>query len=204
MACPVSLTAVPGERISHLNMLRMLSPGLDLSRCVEGGRVSNLPLDLKQFSLTHVIQVSGLPLWYTASQLVPFPTCYGPVRVSPFGESADLTGLSSTCDALRIILHAAMRRTTSSPGFKKTTQKRTSRKDATTRPNNPKAIPTAGWAANAEPTRPRGNKTSNHCPHRQATLSPPRKLASASSIGVTAPVSSPPRFLAGASSYWLK
>lgn len=66
-------------------MLRMLSPGLDLSRCVEGGRVSNLPLDLKQFSLTHVIQVSGLLLWYTASQLVPFPTCYGPVRVSPFG-----------------------------------------------------------------------------------------------------------------------
>jgi hypothetical protein len=37
--------------------------GLDLSRCVEGGIVPNWPLDFRQYSFTHVIQVSGLPLW---------------------------------------------------------------------------------------------------------------------------------------------
>jgi hypothetical protein len=37
----------------------MLLPRLDFSHCVEGNLVSNLPLDLKQFSFTHVIQVLG-------------------------------------------------------------------------------------------------------------------------------------------------
>jgi hypothetical protein len=41
----------------------MLLLGLDLSRCVEGARVSNSPLDLKQFSFTLIIQVLGLRLW---------------------------------------------------------------------------------------------------------------------------------------------
>lgn len=38
----------------------MLLLRLDLNRCVEGGLVSNLPLDFKQFSLTHVTQVWGV------------------------------------------------------------------------------------------------------------------------------------------------
>jgi hypothetical protein len=57
------LTTVPGRRISHLGKTKMLPPGLGLIRCVEGGHVSNLPLDFKQCSFTHIIQVSGLPLW---------------------------------------------------------------------------------------------------------------------------------------------
>ena len=41
----------------------MLLPGLDLNRCVERALVSNSPLDFRQFSFTHIIQVSGLTLW---------------------------------------------------------------------------------------------------------------------------------------------
>lgn len=41
----------------------MLMPGLDLSRCVEGALVSNLPLDFRQFSFIHITQVSELTLW---------------------------------------------------------------------------------------------------------------------------------------------
>jgi hypothetical protein len=62
-----------------LRNLQVLLPKLDLSRGVEGATVTNSPLDLKQFSLAHIIQVSGLLLWYTASQLAPLPTCYCPV-----------------------------------------------------------------------------------------------------------------------------
>ncbi len=40
----------------------MLLLGLDFNRCVEGGLVSNLPLDLKQFSFTRILQVLGLQL----------------------------------------------------------------------------------------------------------------------------------------------
>jgi hypothetical protein len=41
----------------------MLMLGLDLSRCVEGALVSNLPLDFRQFSFIHITQVSKLTLW---------------------------------------------------------------------------------------------------------------------------------------------
>ena len=71
-------------RISHLNTHKMLMPGLDFSRCVEGALVSNLPLDFRQFSLIHITQVSRRTLWYAASQFVPFPTCYCPVSGFPF------------------------------------------------------------------------------------------------------------------------
>ena len=37
----------------------MLPSGLDFSRCVKRVFVSNSPLDLKQFSFTHTIQVLG-------------------------------------------------------------------------------------------------------------------------------------------------
>jgi hypothetical protein len=40
----------------------MLLLGLDLNRCVEGGFVTNSPLDLKQFSFTHIVQVLGFLL----------------------------------------------------------------------------------------------------------------------------------------------
>jgi hypothetical protein len=58
---------------------QVLLPRLDLSRGVEGAIVTNSPLDFRQFSFTHIIQVLGLLLWYTASQLAPLPTCYCPV-----------------------------------------------------------------------------------------------------------------------------
>jgi len=38
--------------------LDSLQPRLDVNRRVEGGWVSNSPLDFKQFSFIHVIQVS--------------------------------------------------------------------------------------------------------------------------------------------------
>ena len=41
----------------------MILSGLDFSRCVEGGAVSNLPLDFKQFSFTHIIQVLEFGFW---------------------------------------------------------------------------------------------------------------------------------------------
>jgi len=50
----------PGRGISYPFSYRILLPGLDLSRCVEGGPVSNLPLDFRQYSFTHIIQVSKL------------------------------------------------------------------------------------------------------------------------------------------------
>ena len=54
---------VPDKRISHLETSKMLLSGLDFSCCVEGNLVSNSPLDFKQFSFTHVIQVSESTLW---------------------------------------------------------------------------------------------------------------------------------------------
>ena len=51
------------EDFAILDPFKMLLSGLDLSRCVEGALVSNLPLDFRQFSFTHIIQVSGLGLW---------------------------------------------------------------------------------------------------------------------------------------------
>ncbi len=61
----------------------MLLSGLDSNRGVKGGRVSNSLLDFKQCSLTHIVQVLGLPLWYTISQFTPFPTCYVPAQGFP-------------------------------------------------------------------------------------------------------------------------
>ncbi len=47
------------EDFTTLSLYKMLLSGLDLNRCVKGGLVSNLPLDFKQFSFTHIIQVLG-------------------------------------------------------------------------------------------------------------------------------------------------
>ncbi len=47
------------EDFATLSLYKMLLPGLDLNRCVKRGIVSNSPLDLKQFSFTHIIQVLG-------------------------------------------------------------------------------------------------------------------------------------------------
>jgi len=41
----------------------MLLPGLDFSHCVERDTVSNSPLDFRQYSFTHITQVSKLALW---------------------------------------------------------------------------------------------------------------------------------------------
>ena len=63
---------VPSKRISHLTVFKMLLLGLDLSHCVKGVRVSNSPLDLKQFSFTHIIQVLGLPTLINGFSVGPF------------------------------------------------------------------------------------------------------------------------------------
>ena len=47
---------VPGRKISHLGKTKVLLPGLDSSRGIEGGYVSNLLLGFKQYSLTHITQ----------------------------------------------------------------------------------------------------------------------------------------------------
>jgi hypothetical protein len=47
------------EDFANLSLYKMLLPGLDLNRCVKRGIVSNSPLDFKQSSLTHIIQVLG-------------------------------------------------------------------------------------------------------------------------------------------------
>ncbi len=47
------------EDFAALSIYKVLPSGLDLNRVVKGGLVSNLPLDLKQFSFTHIIQVLG-------------------------------------------------------------------------------------------------------------------------------------------------
>ncbi len=59
-------------RISHLDIYMTLLSGLDFNRCVKGGAVTNLPLDLKQFSFTHAIQVSGLRSVVNGFPLHPF------------------------------------------------------------------------------------------------------------------------------------
>ena len=51
------------EDFTTLSFYEMLLPGLDLSRCVERGLVSNSPLDFRQYSFTHIIQVLRLTLW---------------------------------------------------------------------------------------------------------------------------------------------
>jgi len=57
---------------------------LDFVRRIERGLVSNSPLDFKQFSLTHVTQISGIAIGWTAFPASPFPTGYGPVSGFPF------------------------------------------------------------------------------------------------------------------------
>ena len=47
---------VPGRKISHLGKTKVLLPGLDIGRGIEGGHVSNLLLGFKQSSFTHIIQ----------------------------------------------------------------------------------------------------------------------------------------------------
>jgi hypothetical protein len=47
------------EDFASLSFYKVLLSGLDLSHCVKGGVVSNSPLDLKQSSFTHTVQVSG-------------------------------------------------------------------------------------------------------------------------------------------------
>jgi hypothetical protein len=51
------------EDFATLVLYKMLLPGLDLNRCVEGGIVSNLPLDFRQSSFTHIIQILRPILW---------------------------------------------------------------------------------------------------------------------------------------------
>ena len=51
------------EDFATLSFYKMLLPRLDLNRCVEGGIVSNLPLDFKQCSFTLIIQVLRPRLW---------------------------------------------------------------------------------------------------------------------------------------------
>lgn len=53
---------VPVGEFSHVGEADVLPTRLDNSRCVEGGQVSNSPLDFKQSSLTHTIQVLGFAL----------------------------------------------------------------------------------------------------------------------------------------------
>lgn len=47
------------EDFTSLSLYKVLLSGLDLSHCVKRRIVSNSPLDLKQCSFTHTIQVSG-------------------------------------------------------------------------------------------------------------------------------------------------
>jgi hypothetical protein len=44
------------EDFANLGITKMLLSGLDLNRCIKGRIVSNLPLDFKQFSFTHIIK----------------------------------------------------------------------------------------------------------------------------------------------------
>ena len=57
---------------TSLSIYKVLLSGLDFSRCVKRGIVSNLPLDLKQFSFTHTIQVLGLHTVVNDFPLRPF------------------------------------------------------------------------------------------------------------------------------------
>jgi hypothetical protein len=60
--------------------------GLDFSRCVEGGVVTNSPLDFRQYSFTHIIQVSGLRTLVNGFPVHPFSDMLlSRVRFSPFG-----------------------------------------------------------------------------------------------------------------------
>ncbi len=60
------------EDFTTLSLYKMLPSELDLSRNVKGGIVSNLPLDLKQFSFTHTIQVLGQHHWENGFPVHPF------------------------------------------------------------------------------------------------------------------------------------
>jgi hypothetical protein len=60
------------EDFAPLSLYKMLLLGLDLNRCVKRGIVSNLPLDLKQFSFTHIIQVLGRHPTVNGFPLRPF------------------------------------------------------------------------------------------------------------------------------------
>jgi len=53
------IDGVPTRGASHPGKTRVLLVGLGVNRCAEGGLVSNSPLDFKQFSLSHTIQVLG-------------------------------------------------------------------------------------------------------------------------------------------------
>ncbi len=50
----------------------VLLSGLDLSRCVKGDLGSKSPLDLKQCSFTHTIQVSGRQTLVNGFPVHPF------------------------------------------------------------------------------------------------------------------------------------
>ena len=60
------------EDFASLSFYKVLLSGLDFNRCVKRGLVSNLPLDLKQFSFIHSIQVLGLHPMVNGFPLHPF------------------------------------------------------------------------------------------------------------------------------------
>jgi len=99
------------EDFATLSLYEMLLPELDLNRCVKGGIVSNLPLDFKQFSFTHITRSWG----DTSGKRFPssplFRRAIFPFRF-PFSVNRMTSQvLSSTCGTSRTIIHAVMRRT---------------------------------------------------------------------------------------------
>jgi len=52
------MDCVPIKESSHVEEANVLLMGLDFNRCVEGGLVSNSPLEFRQFSFIHTVQVS--------------------------------------------------------------------------------------------------------------------------------------------------
>jgi hypothetical protein len=98
---------VPTREISHVGRTNVLLAGLDVNRRIEGGLVSNSPLDFKQFSLDHTVQVLGYTLCCAVPQFTPLPTCDCPLRVSPSGKSVDLVGDFSN---LQCVMHNPSRR----------------------------------------------------------------------------------------------
>jgi len=105
------LTIVPDRRISHLDLCRMLLSGLDLNRCVKGGHVSNSSLDFKQCSFTHIIRS-----WDDdAGKRFPSSSLFRRA-IFPFRFPFSVNRMTSqvfflTCDTLRTIIRAVVRRT---------------------------------------------------------------------------------------------